>query len=322
MIRLHNNWVWDFWFAQDKSDIHIFYLQAPRAIGEESLRHWNVSIGHAVSQDLVHWETLPDALIPSNEFRAWDNYTTWTGSIIKHAGVWYMFYTGTNREEKGKIQRIGMATSKDLIHWERHLPGALIEPDPQWYETLNFDLWHEQTWRDPWVFEHGGKFHAFITARSNIGEKYARGVIGYAVSSDLISWEVRPPVTKPGDFSFMEVPQLVEINARWYLFFSVTDENYSLARLARPEIKQHTGTHYLVADHPLGPFSYLTNDFLVGDEIGSLYAGKVIRSPFDKWAFLAFEHYSSGRMFVGKIIDPLPVIIQENGQLFVPHRLA
>jgi beta-fructofuranosidase len=322
VIRLHDKWVWDFWFAQDEADIHIFYLQAPRAIGDESLRHWNVSIGHAISQDLIHWEILPDALIPSGENGAWDNFTTWTGSIIKHAGTWFMFYTGTNREENGKIQRVGLATSNDLIHWERYLPGALIEPDPQWYETFDLDLWHEQTWRDPWVFEYGGKFHALITARCNTGEKYGRGVIGYAVSSDLITWEVRPPITKPGDFAYMEVPQLTEINGLWYLIFSVTDDMYSKAHLARPDIKKHTGTHYLVGQHPLGPFSYLTNDFLVGDEIGSLYAGKVIRSPFGDWSFLAFEHFSLGRMFIGKIADPFPMRIQEDGQLFVPHRLA
>ena len=322
MIRLHDKWVWDFWFAQDESDIHIFYLQAPRAIGDESLRHWNVSIGHAVSQDLVHWEILPDALIPSSEYGAWDNYTTWTGSIVKHAGTWFMFYTGTSRQENGKIQRIGLATSNDLIHWERFLPGALIEPDPQWYETFDLDLWHEQTWRDPWVFESEGKFHAFITARCNTEEKFGRGVIGYAVSSDLVTWEVRSPMTNPGDFAYMEVPQLTEINGLWYLFFSVTNNMYSKARHARPEIKQHTGTHYLVAHHPLGPFNYLTNDFLVGDEMGSLYAGKVIRSPFGEWSFLAFEHYSLGRMFIGKITDPFPMRVQENGQLFIPHRLA
>ena len=319
MISLNNNWVWDFWFAQDESDIHIFYLQAPKIIGDESLRHWNVSIGHAVSQDLVNWEILPDALAPSTEYGAWDNYTTWTGSIIKHAGVWYMFFTGTKREEDGKIQRIGLATSIDLIHWERYLPGPLIESNPQWYETLNLDLWYEEAWRDPWVFEHDGKFHAFITARCNSGHPYARGVIGYAMSSDLISWEVGPPITKPGEFAFMEVPQLIEINGLWYLLFSVPDDKYSMSRLACPDIKKHTGIHYLVAQHPMGPFRYLTNDFLVGDEIGSLYSGKVIRSSFGGWAFMAFENFSSEKLFIGKIADPLPVSVKENGKLVV-HR--
>lgn len=322
VIRLPDKWIWDFWFAQDGPHTHIFYLQAPRAIQEESQRHWHVSVGHAVSRDLTRWEVLPDVLAPSNREAAWDDYTTWTGSIIQHAGTWYMFYTGTSRQEKGKVQRVGLVTSDNLVDWKRHPQGALIEADPQWYEMYDPNLWHELTWRDPWVFEWQGQFHAYLTARCNTGPTDARGVIGHAVSSDLVTWEVGPPVTQPGEFAFMEVPQLVEINGLWYLFFSVPHDKYAKARLARPAIKRQTGTHYLVADHPLGPFRYLSDDFLVGDEIGSLYAGKVIRNPEDEWVFMAFEHFAPGKLFIGKIADPLPLSIQADGKLFVPHRIA
>jgi beta-fructofuranosidase len=322
VIRLHDKWVWDFWFAQEGPDYHIFYLQALRSLREESRRHWNVSVGHAVSQDLSHWEILPDVLKPSHKTGTWDNYTTWTGSIIKHEGLWHMLYTGTNREENGKIQRIGLAVSPDLMTWARYSEQAVIIANAQWYETdENYD-WHEVTWRDPWVFKIGETFHAFITARYNVGPRSARGVIGHAISSDLVSWEVKPPITKPGGFGFMEVPQLVEIHGLWYLFFSVTKEMIALDHLENSAIKKHTGTHYLVADHPLGPFRYLTHDFLVGDEMGSLYAGKVIRGTQDEWVFLAFEHFSAGKMFVGKITDPFPLSVQKDGKLFVPHRSA
>ncbi len=316
-INLDDKWVWDFWFAQDGPDTHIYYLQAPRALKEEQLRHWNVSIGHAVSQDLKRWEIMPTALAPSTESGAWDDYTTWTGSIIKHAGTYYMFYTGTNRAENGKIQRVGLATSDDLISWKRHPGGALIEADPQWYELYDTSLWYEQTWRDPWVFEQDGKFHAYITARCNTGPKDARGVIGHAVSSDLITWKVCPPVTDPGEFGYMEVPQLAEINGRWYLFFNITHDKYASARLKRPGINLQTGTHYLVADNPFGPFKYMTDDFLVGDEIGSLYSGKVIRDSRDKWLFMAFEHFSKPDLFIGRIADPFQLDIQGDGKLSV-----
>ena len=316
-INLDDKWVWDFWFAQDGPDTHIYYLQAPRALKEEQLRHWNVSIGHAVSQDLKRWEIMPTALAPSTESGAWDDYTTWTGSIIKHAGTYYMFYTGTNRAENGKIQRVGLATSDDLISWKRHPGGALIEADPQWYELYDTSLWYEQTWRDPWVFEQDGKFHAYITARCNTGPKDARGVIGHAVSSDLITWKVCPPVTDPGEFGYMEVPQLAEINGRWYLFFNITHDKYASARLKRPGINLQTGTHYLVADNPFGPFKYMTDDFLVGDEIGSLYSGKVIRDSRDKWLFMAFEHFSKPDLFIGKIADPFQLSVQADGRLSV-----
>ncbi len=322
VIRFPDKWVWDFWLAQDGTDTHIFYLQAPRALKEEALRHWHVSIGHAVSQDLVNWEILPDALAPSINKGDWDDYTTWTGSIFKHADSWYMFYTGTKRAEDGKIQRIGLAISDDLLHWHRYQGGALIEADPQWYEMYDPALWHELTWRDPWVFKCDNQYHAYITARCKTGPKDGRGVIGHAVSTDLLHWEVTPPITEPGQFGFLEVPQLEEINGLWYLFFSVTHDKYAHQRLDKPGIKPQTGTHYMVSKHPLGPFHYLTDDFMVGDEIGSLYAGRVVRRPDGQWFFMAFEHFAPGKMFVGKIANPLPLQIQSDGSLFVPYRSA
>jgi len=69
-LHLPEDWVWDFWFAQDGADYHIFYLQAPRSLGDPELRHWNVRIGHAVSQDIIDWQILPDALHPAPETSA------------------------------------------------------------------------------------------------------------------------------------------------------------------------------------------------------------------------------------------------------------
>jgi beta-fructofuranosidase len=180
VLHINDQWLWDFWFATEGPDYHIFYLQAPRSLKEEYLRHWHVSIGHAVSQDLLNWEILPDALAPSNQTGEWDDYTTWTGSIIQREGLWYLFYTGACHAEKGLVQRIGLATSADLIHWQKYPANPLIESDPRWYEQMDLDLWHDQAWRDPWIFQHEGSYHAYITARANTGEKNSRGIIGHA----------------------------------------------------------------------------------------------------------------------------------------------
>ena len=315
VLQIPDKWVWDFWFAQDGLDYHIFYLQASRKLKEEKLRHWHASIGHAISQDLINWEILPDALSPSVEENAWDNYTTWTGSVIHHAGSWYMFYTGTNRAEGGKIQRIGLAISTDLTNWHKHSDNPIIQADPQWYETLDSAMWDDQAWRDPWVFYHNGIFHAYITARIKTGHKLSRGVIGHARSTDLLNWKVSSPVTEPGEFGYLEVPQLVEINGRWYLFFSALHVLYSKTRRSRPGMNLMTGTHYYVADRPLGPFEFLTNEFLVGDKIGSLYSGKVIRNPEGEWVYMAFRGNGPDNRFIGDLIDPLPVTIAQDGKI-------
>jgi beta-fructofuranosidase len=315
-LRLPDKWVWDFWFAFDGPDYHIFYLQAPRELLDAKLRHWHVTIGHAISQDLIDWEILPDALAPAaEETNAWDNFTTWTGSVIKHGGKWYLFFTGTNRAENGLIQRIGLATSNDLLHWQKHPSNPLIVADPQWYEILEPNVWHEQAWRDPWVFKLGDAFHAYITARSNVGPGSARGVIAHAQSADLINWEVSAPIATLKQFGHLEVPQLVDIEGRWYLLFCVGHKQYSEDYRSQPGVKLVTGTHYLVGNHALGPFRLLTDEFLLGDKIGSHYSGKLIRDRRGTWNIMASRSWTADGGFLGEISDPMPLKIGEDGQL-------
>ncbi|WP_420632402.1 glycosyl hydrolase family 32 [Candidatus Leptofilum sp.] len=317
-LHIPDKWVWDFWCAQDGADYHIFYLQAPRSLKEERLRHWHVSVGHAVSTDLVNWQVLPDALAPSPESSdLWDNFTTWTGSIIYHDGLWYMFYTGVNRAEEGLIQRIGLATSSDLMNWQKHENNPVLEANPKWYEQLDQSLWHDQAWRDPWVFRHNGRFHAFITARGLEGEPSARGVVAHAISDDLVSWQCQPPVAHPGEFGHLEVPQLVEISGRWYLIFCVGHEQYANARRARASSANVTGTHYLVGDSPLGPFKMIEDSFLLADPFGMNYAGKVLRDPEGNWVLMTSLSWTDNGGFIGKIADPMPITVHPDGRLTV-----
>ena len=317
-LRLPDKWLWDFWFAQDGPDYHIFYLQASRTLPDPELRHWNVSIGHAVSQDLRNWQVLPDALHPSPQ-PAWDDKSTWTGSIINQNGLWHMLYTGTSHAENGYVQRIGLATSLDLVRWEKHSDNPVLEIDPRWYELPDLETWGDQSWRDPWLFKHPGigDFHAFITARVKTGPVDGRGVIAHARSNDLSRWEILPPVCEAGHFGTMEVPQMVEINGRYYLLFSTLVHTTAIAHTRRIGLSPVTGTHYLVADNPLGPFRFLRDEFLVGDEVGSLFAGKLIQAPGGQWVFLAWRYFSPKREFIGELSDPFPVTIDQNKNLSV-----
>lgn len=317
-LQLADKWVWDFWLARDGADHHIFYLQAPKSLGDERQRHWHVSIGHAVSRDLVNWTVLPDALAPSrSDSGQWDDYTTWTGSVIRHQGQWYLFYTGSCRAERGLVQRIGVATSADLITWRKHPANPLLEVDTRWYEKLDAGLWHDEAWRDPWVFAHGGRFHMYITARGLNGEPSGRGVIGHATSADLIQWTCLPPVAHPGEFGHMEVPQLAEIEGRWYLFFCVGYGQFAAARRARPASADVIGTHYLVGPSPLGPFEMIEDEFLLADLAGSRYAGKAVQDPSGRWCFLTSRAWTGDGGFIGEIDDPIPLRVLPDGRLRV-----
>jgi beta-fructofuranosidase len=88
-LRLPGRWLWDFWFARDGDDVHVFFLQAPQSLGDPELRHRHATIGHAVSHDLHRWRVLPDALAAGPP-GAFDDLATWTGSVSRHEGRWRM----------------------------------------------------------------------------------------------------------------------------------------------------------------------------------------------------------------------------------------
>jgi beta-fructofuranosidase len=311
-LRLADKWIWDFWLVDDGGTHHIFYLQAPKSIGDPELRHWNVSIGHAVSSDLVDWEVVPDALVPGPE-GAWDDLTTWTGSIVRHGARWHLFYTGTSSAESGLVQRIGLAVSDDLVVWERHGSRPLIEADPLWYETFDAGDWHDQAWRDPWVFHHDdGWFHATITARVNRGHRHGRGVLAHARSHDLIDWEVLPPLTTPDGFGQVEVSQLTRHRHHWYMTFCSDLLTQSDHRRATGP---GTGTYYLRASDPFGPYPLDQARALKADQDGSSYAGRLVSGSRGDLLFLSWERTRPGAGFVGAVSDPIHVLVGEDGHL-------
>ena len=298
MLRLADRWVWDFWLADTGSEFHLFFLQAPKSLGEQVKRHWNATVGHAVSTDLRHWTVLGTTLEPGPA-GSWEEMATWTGSVLQEGSEWYMFYTGTRSVDQGAEQRIGLATSTDLSAWSRHPANPVIEFDARWYERVAFDAW-----RDPWVLRDpdGNGFHALITARDKQGPDDARGVIGHAWSPDLISWEVRPPLTHPGEFGHLEVPQVEVVDGTSVLLFSVGSDRFSAARRARiPD--EEAGTYVAIGESLLGPWDISGARRI---PVPDLYSARLVRDRVGEWQVLGFINGSAHGEFIGEIIDPIP----------------
>jgi beta-fructofuranosidase len=315
-LRLPDKWIWDFWLVRHGGEHHIFYLQAPRALGEPLLRHRNASIGHAVSSDLRSWRVLPDALQPGPE-GSWDDLATWTGSAIRHDGRWYMLYTGIGRADGGLVQRIGLAVSDDLIRWEKHPMNPVLRADPRWYDLLDRTRWRDESWRDPWLFREDGDefFHVLITARSREGAPDAAGVVAHAQSLDLVEWEVLPPLTRPGEFAQVEAPQLVRMNGRYQILVSCLAEDHSRDRVERLGTGL-TGTFVYTSGELLGPYRYDHGPVVQGSPLGTLYAGKLVEVDAEQWRFMAFRG-DGDREFLGEITDPLPLRDETDGSTVV-----
>ncbi len=321
VIARTEEWIWDSWFAKDADLHHAYYLKADKAIGDPEQRHWNVSYGHATSRDLVTWDHLGTCFAPS-EGPAWDDYTTWTGSVVRgDDGQWHLFYTGTSHADGGKHQKLGHAVSDDLHNWRRVGDGLILDRDDR-YEEFQTGRWHDRAFRDPWVIRDpdGAGWLMYFTARDAAEPGFLdAGAIGFATSPDLFDWTLQAPVFT-GGFGELEVPQVFEWGGTWYCLFCTAGRFWSDSAkelLGTPK----TGTHYLMAKDPLGPWTIAPGPLLDCDHPGQRYAARIVDTPSGKalMGFLMTDPDTG--TFPGIITDPTPVTRLSDGRIALDENL-
>ena len=192
-----------------KGEYHVFYLHG----GVDHIP-WE----HIVSTDLVHWKQLPTALTADGAPTSPDGGHMFTGSVCEKDGVFHIFYTGHNPNNPEGLEFIRHATSKDLIHWQKH-PADILRPDDVMYrigkKTNAQKAWDPSQWdfRDPYVSfvkEEGCFWMVFLGNEVETGRK----VSGLATSKDLRKWQFHEPLKTP---VAQECPDLFKIGDTWYL---------------------------------------------------------------------------------------------------------
>jgi beta-fructofuranosidase len=219
------------------------------------------------------------------------------------AGLWWMFYTGTSRTEDTMVQRVGAATSPDLLTWTKVSTDALVEADSSYYEKLDLSLWHDEAWRDPWVFRFPGEstWQMLVTARSSSGDPLVRGVLGHATSENLRDWTVQPPLSQPGQgFGQLEVFQFEIVDGVPVLLFCCGVSELSPERQAAGEVG---GVYSVAVDARLEQVDF-TGSVLF--DRTDLYAARLLKDADGGWVLLGFINMVDGE-FVGTLSDPIPV---------------
>ena len=313
MLRLPDDWVWDSWVADDGDTYHLYYLKAPRALEDPTLRHARATIGHATSTDLVDWTDLGSTLLPSDG--GWDDLALWTGSTVQaDDGSWRMFYTALNtaRGHGLRDQRIGVVESDDLHSWRRTTDAPVVGADARWYKTLDEDRTASETWRDPFVFRDpdGDGWHMLVTARLKGTARYDDGVLAHARSHDLVTWEVQPPVSgDPSGFGQIEVPQVRMVEGRPVLVFTCHPEEQSADRQA----EHGQWCTWSVVGEPggslLGPWD--VSKAVPFRAEPTLFAAPLVHRRDGSWALVGFRNQEPAGIFSFEIIDPVEVTTQD-----------
>lgn len=270
---------------------HLFSEMMPREGGGAGKR----VVGHAVSADLFTWEELPSVLVcgAAGEF---DGYSIYHMDAFLHEGRWYMPYTGLDQAGPGQQQAIGLATSADGIHWEKHPANPILRADPRWYEpaipreaTYQEKDFGRLSFRDPFIVRNpaGPAFGMAVVARDARLHPDVRGCVAWATSADLVRWDLHEPMYSPGRFHTVETPSILEHAGRHYLIFMAHPAWGTPILTTDPY--QNAGNFYAVSDHgPAGPWRQPADELLVAatDRL-RMGAQRIIRAPDG-------EHYLYG----------------------------
>jgi beta-fructofuranosidase len=162
-----------------KGKYHLFYQYNPNGPFWGTI-HW----GHAVSEDLVHWEDQPIALAPSKNSPDADG--CWSGCIVNDHGVPTAFYTGL------EPQRVCVATGDDdLISWTKKEPPAIAKPPIQLTGFPSITGHPSPDFRDPFVWSESDRWLMLI----GTGLREQGGTALLYESKELSHWHYLGPVT-------------------------------------------------------------------------------------------------------------------------------
>lgn len=308
-------YLWDTWFMPQQDQVHCFHLVSPelRPDADSHGRDWRW-IGHAVSHDLVSWETLSPALGP-DETNPQDNGQPWTGCALWHAGRGYLFYTMHPLGGMLEEDRIGLATSADGIHWQRWPSNPVITPDERWYATLQGPVPGSQRCRDLSIIAdpEGGWFGFYAARLNERGELPELNCVACVHTDDLVHWQHRPPAFTPRKYCTSEVTEVFRLDGRYYLTL-LTGHNYGNRGLFRDPYVT-TGTIYAVSERPEGPYEEPTNNILLGaNQFGPLSA-RTVEFEGQRWLFYSdHERYgatdSGHSVLTGTLTTPKRLVVQ------------
>lgn len=298
--------LWDSWLFPWDGRYHLFFLETQ----DSKFDH----VGHAVSGDLIHWETLP-SIRTKGESGQWNHYGTLTGMVVRHEGRFYLFFGSIPSDGR---EAIGVFISDDLEHWTPHPENPVLPPSGPYLTDLAQAPYWPVDWRDPSIFwrEEDRHYHAVVCAHlPQWGQEDTGAAIAHVRSKDLIHWDYLPPLATPGWRVFnTEVPDLFELNGRYYLTFNTN--SLGGIKINTPTRDEVTGAFYMMASTFEGPFAFPEDPVLIGAGYARPCAYSARTIPHEGGRLLYHHHLNSERPTWG---TPKMVRAGEDGALWLEY---
>ena len=315
-------YVWDTWYLNLDGEVHVFYLQMKRPGSVRDLPD-NASLGHAVSTDLHHWTELPVAILPGREGE-YDDGHIFTGCALDHGAKTYLYYTRNHTEDGRRLQGICLATSDDRIHFTKHPENPVIEPSPEVYFSKSTDPapfryhnWPAVDCRDLAIVPSptGDGWLGYAVMRLRDAGMEDSCCIALCRSKDLFHWSVGPPCCRPGRFTCFEVPDVFQLDGRWYMMALTADSYGQRARFS--DSNCGCATIVFESDNPLGPFEEVEDNLLLASRDHQGFSARTVE--FEGKRLMLYTRpeggWLSGGSNWGQISWPVELVARAAGGL-------
>ena len=278
---------------------HVFYQHA-----REAIRPWRepISWGHSRTKDYLHFEELPEALIPG-DCGEYDSFGCWSGTACEKNGVLYLYYASVKLLPNGDdVQTISVAYSRDGVNFEKHPGNPVID---------RFPAEGCRDFRDPAVLAEGEK-NWLVIASAN--EEHTVGRLLLYESADMLAWEYRGVLAEYPGCKYCECPSFLRLADGRYLLACSVEENGTGAKHFYIQVGAFDGRNFvpeLRAEPQKGPDQYTGQVF--ADKRGRI----MLVSWIPGWKYAhTFEHC------VGCMSLPMQVCIDGGIKLFPPEECA
>ena len=208
-----------------EGEYHLFYQHNPYENEWENM-HW----GHAVSEDLIHWEELPLALYPD------EHGTMFSGSAV-------IDYDNTAGFNKGKTPAMVALYTADSPEKQVQCVAYSLDKGRTWIKYKgnpvidSKDKWDSKDTRDPKVFWYEPNKEWVMVLNERDGHSIY-------TSSNLKDWKFESHIT-----GFWECPELFELpvdgdesNKKWVMYGA--SGTYMIGSFDGKKFTPESGKHY------------------------------------------------------------------------------
>lgn len=258
-------------FVYFKGQYHIFYQHYPYS-AEWGPMHW----GHAVSDDLVHWQTLPIALAPEDPMT---ENGVFSGSAIVKDDKLYLMYTGHHFFGDGDADHFfedqNLAVSEDGVHFTKYEHNPVIQTKP---------MGNSDHFRDPKVWQEGDTYYVVLGGQN---EQTKVGRVLLYSSKDLLTWSYEGVIAEAKAAAtegyMWECPDIFNIDGQDVLLMSPQG--------MQPDGEDNLNLHqtgYMIGHLDVNQAKFKHNHFVELDRGHDFYATQTMLAPDGRRIVLAW----------------------------------